>query len=270
VASAKGEFWSQAVESVRAVHPDFVFIFEAYWELEKQLVELAQRACAGRGLEFAYDKRFYDLLRWGDVEKIDLAIGRHAEQLQWGLRFVENHDEPRAAAVFPPERYRAAAVAALTLPGARLIHEGQMDGARIKLPVQLGRRMREPTDPAIRGFYDSLLPVVTSDTLRFGQWTRLRPRPDGGAPAPAPHQIPAVFAWQWQRGTTETVVCVANLSDASFAIRLPLETPHLAGRGTMWKDVLSGQSRPCHGDELVAAGLPLQLGGFATQVLVLQ
>lgn len=40
------------------------------------------------------------------------------------LRFIENHDEPRAAATFSLERERAAAVTMATLPGARLFHEG--------------------------------------------------------------------------------------------------------------------------------------------------
>jgi len=43
------------------------------------------------------------------------------------IRFIENHDEPRAAAAFPDGRSRAAAVAILTLPGARLLHEGQFE-----------------------------------------------------------------------------------------------------------------------------------------------
>ena len=46
------------------------------------------------------------------------------------VRFIENHDEPRAAATFFPGKARAAAVALLTLPGAKLLHEGQFEGGR--------------------------------------------------------------------------------------------------------------------------------------------
>jgi hypothetical protein len=65
------------------------------------------------------------------------------------VRIIENHDEPRAAATFTPEKHRAVAVTALTLPGARLIHEGQMEGRRVRfsgMAVSVGvlTRRKEP------------------------------------------------------------------------------------------------------------------------------
>jgi MtN3 and saliva related transmembrane protein len=69
------------------------------------------------------------------------------------VRFIENHDEPRAAATFSPGKRRAAAVAILTLPGARLLHEGQFEGAKARLPVFLGRRPSEPHDQDLVAFY---------------------------------------------------------------------------------------------------------------------
>ena len=38
-----------------------------------------------------------------------------------GFRFLENHDDPRAAATFAAEKARAAAVTVLALPGANLL-----------------------------------------------------------------------------------------------------------------------------------------------------
>ena len=70
------------------------------------------------------------------------------------VRFVENHDEPRAAATFPPARARAAAVATLSQTGARLVHEGQLEGRKVHLPVFLGRRPDEPVDDELRAFYE--------------------------------------------------------------------------------------------------------------------
>ena len=64
------------------------------------------------------------------------------------LRFLENHDEPRAAATLPVERERAAAVAIATLPGATLWHEGQFEGRRVRLPVFLARRPASRPTPA--------------------------------------------------------------------------------------------------------------------------
>ena len=59
------------------------------------------------------------------------------------IRFIENHDEPSAAAAFPSAKGRAAALATLTLPGAKLLHEGQFEGLTVRLPVFLGRRPDE-------------------------------------------------------------------------------------------------------------------------------
>jgi hypothetical protein len=69
------------------------------------------------------------------------------------VRFIENHDGPRAAAEFSPEMGRAAAVIAMTLPGAKLIHEGQLEGRKERLPVFLGRRPQEQVDGQLKAFY---------------------------------------------------------------------------------------------------------------------
>ena len=62
------------------------------------------------------------------------------------VRFIENHDEPRAYDALGPEKSRPAIVLAATLPGATLLHDGQFEGFRAKLPVQIGRQPDEPVD----------------------------------------------------------------------------------------------------------------------------
>ncbi|MDP3936849.1 MAG: alpha-amylase family glycosyl hydrolase, partial [Deltaproteobacteria bacterium] len=123
------EFWSEAIARVRAQHPGFIFIAEAYWGSEPRLLDL--------GFDYTYDKTLYDRLLHGGAEG-----ARHHLESQGGraarwVRFIENHDEARATAAFGRERSLAAATAALTLPGLRLIHDGQMEGRRARLPVQL-------------------------------------------------------------------------------------------------------------------------------------
>ena len=86
------------------------------------------------------------------------------------VRFLENHDEPRAAATFPNGKGRAAAVAMLTLTGAKLLHEGQFEGRKVRLPVFLGRRPVEPVDHDLDGFYRRLLEVTNQDVFRNGEW----------------------------------------------------------------------------------------------------
>jgi hypothetical protein len=47
------------------------------------------------------------------------------------LRFLENHDEPRAAAAFGPPMHPAAAVITFLVPGMRFFHEGQFEGRQV-------------------------------------------------------------------------------------------------------------------------------------------
>ena len=73
------------------------------------------------------------------------------------VRFLENHDEPRAARTFPPrERTQAYAVAVATLPGLTLWHEGQADGRTVFVPVFLSRRPHETLDPDLADWYRRL------------------------------------------------------------------------------------------------------------------
>ena len=82
------------------------------------------------------------------------------------VRFVENHDEPRAAAVLDAAADRAAAVVALTLPGVALLHEGQADGRRVRVPVTLGRRPGRAPDRELRAWYDRFLAALAGGLRR--------------------------------------------------------------------------------------------------------
>ena len=48
-------------------------------------------------------------------------------------RFMENHDEPRAAATFQPGQHQAAAVLTYLSPGLRFFHQGQFEGRRKRI-----------------------------------------------------------------------------------------------------------------------------------------
>jgi glycosidase len=135
------DYWPTVIKAVRDTHPGFVFIAEAYWDLEWSLQQ--------QGFDYCYDKRLYDRILHGPAEQVRLHLLAD-ENYQHGLvRFVENHDEPRAASAFGSNRSPVAAVTALTQTGARLVHNGQLEGATVHLPVFLGRYPAEPTDPAL-------------------------------------------------------------------------------------------------------------------------
>jgi hypothetical protein len=165
-----GEFWKEAIGAVKSGHPDFFFIAEAYWNLEWELQQL--------GFDYTYDKTLYDRLlkegAWASREhlKADIEFQRKS------LRFIENHDEQRAARAFSSEGWHlAAAVVAATVPGMLLIHEGQLEGRRTKLPVQLLRGPAEPKAEGAYNFYSRLLQVIKEPAFRRGKWTLLNVRP---------------------------------------------------------------------------------------------
>ena len=124
------------------------------------------------------------------------------------VRFIENHDEPRAAATFSSEKARAAAVTFATLQGARLFHEGQFEGRRVRLPVFLRRRRDEVPDKSLQGFYKSLLQTLRSTDFRDGEWTLCERTgwPDNDS-------YLNVVAWCWQQGADRHLI-VVNLSGA--------------------------------------------------------
>ena len=139
-----------------------MFIAEAYWDLEWALQQ--------QGFDYCYDKRLYDRLEHAEAEVVRLHLCADRAYQERLVRFIENHDEPRAAASFPPAKARAAAVTALTQAGARLVHEGQLEGRKVRLPVFLARRPDEPADGALGEFYRKLLGAASDDALRDGHW----------------------------------------------------------------------------------------------------
>ena len=192
-------FWPEAIGRVRGARPDFLFLAEVYWDLEWRLQQ--------HGFDFTYDKRLYDRLRAGLAAPVRDHLAAEPAFRDRCARFLENHDEPRAAAAFPPERHRAAAVLAFLVPGLRLFHEGQLEGRRAHAAVQLARRTAEPPDPALRAFYDRLLAVLRRDELHQGEW-RLCEATEQNA-----------IAFSWELGPSRLVAAV-NFSDAPVRCRV--------------------------------------------------
>ena len=50
----EADYWPTVIPAVKTTHPEFVFMAEAYWDLEWALLE--------QGFDYCYDKRLYDRL----------------------------------------------------------------------------------------------------------------------------------------------------------------------------------------------------------------
>jgi hypothetical protein len=237
-------YWRPLIESVRATHPDFVFWAEAYWDLEPVLVE--------QGFDACYDKRLYDrMVHHEPASSIRAHLGADVGYQRHMLRFVENHDEPRAASVFDRPAHQAALASVMTLPGVALLHEGEADGRRLRTPVTLGRRAVEETDGELRSFVDRLLRAV-SGGLRRGTW-QLVPI-DGW---PDNESAERLMAWAWEYSEQRHLV-VVNPSDARADGMVRLPWTELGGPCTL-VDLLSGARFERDGSKIAADGLYVAL-----------
>src|SRR5205085_3626510 len=141
--------------------PGFLFMAEVYWDMEWTLQQ--------QGFDYAYDKRLYDRLREGHARPAREHLHAGLDYQDKLARFLENHDEPRAAATFSPEVHQAAAVITFLSPGLRFLHEGQLQGRKNRISPHLGRRPHEPVDAELVKFYDWLLAVLRQRVVREGR-----------------------------------------------------------------------------------------------------
>jgi hypothetical protein len=229
------EFWPEAIKTVKAKFPDFIFIGECYWGMEGEMQQ--------QGFDYTYDKSLHDKLSHGESWKIKTHNGYDLKYESRTVRFLENHDEERALSVFDSEKNRAAAVLTSTSPGMKLFHQGQWEGKRIRVPVQLGRDPVEPpcscairpfiritkeeTHPALSAvakaklnrvnepeigqprsliepvckctfiFYRQLLTILQHNVFKYGSWRSLDIGPSPGSPER--HHDIIGFRWNFER-----------------------------------------------------------------------
>lgn len=249
------EFWPAVLGPLRDRHPGAVLIAEAYWDMEWTLQQ--------QGFDFCYDKRLYDRLAHADAAAVRAHLGADAGYQRKLIRFIENHDEPRAAAALPGGRDRAAAVVVATAPGATLWHDGQREGRRVQLPVFLGRRPDEPAAAGLGAFYDRV--IRSGAALRYGGWTLLDAT---GWPDNPTHRD--LLAWAWHTDGRPHHVVVVNLAGhaSQGMVRLPWD----ALRRREWRltDALDDREFVRHGDDLTGDGLFVDLPRWGAHVLAVQ
>jgi glycosidase len=230
------EYWKELIGAVRETHPRVLFAAEAYWDLEWDLLQ--------QGFDYCYDKRLYDRLVHEGADSVHGHLTAETGYQDGLLRFIENHDEPRAAASFQPGRARAAAVATLSQTGARLVYEGQLDGRRVQLPVDLARRPDEAPDADLRAFYERLLGGLQGGVFRTGDWQLgARSGWDGN------DNWQNLVCWGWRGDGPERLV-VVNLSDAPASGHVSLPWEDLTGREWQLDDSSSGAVYVRSGDDL--------------------
>jgi glycosidase len=248
-------FWPEAIERVRRQRPDFVFMAEAYWDLEWTLQQ--------QGFDYTYDKRLYDRLHAQDARAVLGHLHADPEFQRRSARFLENHDEPRAAEAFPQPVHAAAAVVALLAPGLRFIHEGQTTGRRLRTSNHLRRRAPEPIDRELETFYDRLLAVLRRRDVRDGDWAlaEVMPAWDGN---PTSEQF---VAFTWARDGEQLLAVVNYAPRAGQCYVRPVFAPQLEGTTVVLRDLVEPTLRyERDGSELARRGLYLDVPAWRAHV----
>jgi hypothetical protein len=246
-------FWPEAIGTVQREHPGFTFVAEVYWDLEWALQQ--------QGFDYTYDKRLYDRLRNEAARPVREHLRADTEYQRRPVRFLENHDENRAAASFPPDRHRAAAVLAFLCPGLRFFHQGQFAGRRKKVPVHLCRWPEEPADRVIEEFYRRLFTCLRLPALRDGEWRLLDCNPAWeGNPS---HE--GYIAFAWEVGEERFLVAV-NYSPNRGQCYVPFPWADLAGKAVRLNDLMGPAQYDRDGGSLLSPGLYLDIPGWGCHV----
>jgi hypothetical protein len=247
-------FWPTATARVRQRVPGFTFMAEVYWDLEWTMQQ--------QGFDYAYDKRLYDRLRDGHARPVREHFHAGLDYQDKLARFLENHDEPRAAATFSPEVYRAAAVLTFLSPGLRFFHQGQFEGRRKRISPHLGRGPVEPLDSQIQQFYDQLLAVLKLPAIRHGDWQCLDCQQawDGNWTSDC------FVAFAWRSPERETLVVAVNYAANQSQCHVRLPFADLAGKKWRLQDQFSAASYDWRGDDLVGRGLYLDMAPWQSCV----
>jgi hypothetical protein len=238
-------FWPGAIASVHEEHPDFLFMAEVYWNLEWELQQ--------QGFACTYDKRLYDRLHARDAGGARGHLGADLGFQGKSVRFLENHDEPRAAAAFSWPVHQAAAMVTFLVPGLRFFHEGQLQGRHVKASMHLGRRPEESVDSAIQAFYDRLLTCLKRTELRDGDWQLLECKPawDGNP------TWSSYVSFLWKGPNDQVLLGVVNLGATQGQCRI--ELPFEAGKKVGLFDLMGPSYYERDGRELATNGLFIDL-----------
>jgi len=247
-------FWPRATKTVHTAFPEFIFLAEVYWDMEWTLQQ--------NGFDYTYDKRLYDRLREGQARPVREHLFAGLDYQDKLARFLENHDEPRAAATFPFDEHRAAAIVTFLTPGLRFFHQGQFQGKRARIPTHLGRGPKEPVDEQIEQFYSLLLPLLKETAFREGEWKLLDCHPAWAGNASSD----AFIAFAWTRGDNERRLVVVNYSEHNSQCYVSVPWQDLGKRTWQLYDQMSPAIYNRDGEDLSSHGLYLDIGPWAFHV----
>src|SRR5215470_6828860 len=250
-------FWPVATGRVREESPGFCFMAEVYWDLEWTILQ--------QGFDYAYDKRLYDRLREGHGRPVREHLHAGLDYQEKLARFMENHDEPRAAATFAPGVHEAAAVITYLSPGLRFFHQGQFEGRKKRISPHLCRGPDEPVDQQLAQFYDRLLAVLRHLSVHQGNWQLLE-----CVPAWDDNWTWDCFlAFAWHGPGAERLLATVNYAPNQSQCYVRLPFTDLGNSQWRLQDMLGTATYNRDGNDLRARGLYLDVLPWQASIFVL-
>lgn len=248
-------YWRELIPQVKEQHPNFIFIAEVYWGKEFELMQ--------HGFDFCYDKVLYDRIIERNVEKIRQHLYAPLDYQKRLVRFIENHDEQRAYKTLGPKASFPGATLICTLPGMTLLHDGQLDGRTVKLPVQICRQPDETLDTELRDYYMRLLRETRDPVYQHGNWVlfetqRVDRHNDTNQ---------NLLAYGWYYPGRDYRLIVVNLTDTRSQCFVKLGLwDWLEGKRWRLFDVRDGVEYDRHGSEMTEHGLYIDLEPYDSHV----
>lgn len=251
----ENEFWEVAISETKKLRDDFIFIAETYWGLEWELQNL--------GFDFTYDKKLTDRIVSGDVRSIKDHLNAEINYQNKSVRFLENHDEDRAITKLGREKSIAAAVITSTIPGISFYFDGQCDGKKIRLPVQLGREPVEKQDEKIKGFYRNLFKITKARIFRYGDWKLLDTFPVSATD----NTFENILAWEWRLDNELRIIAV-NFNNTTSRCRLKFDV-QTKNNEIVLIDLITNLDYKRSVNEIAEKGLFVELKSFNSHIFAI-
>ncbi|MFX1552778.1 MAG: alpha-amylase family glycosyl hydrolase [Promethearchaeota archaeon] len=243
------EFWEEIIPAIKKRFPHFLFIAEVYWDMEWELQQ--------QGFDFCYDKRLYERLAYENANTLKDHLKAEWAYQSKLIRFIENHDELRAVEKFGEKRSKAAAIITYTLPGARLIHEGQTYGYKTKLPVQLRRRPFEEVNKNIFDFYQDLLKSIPGREFENASWSLCKTESVSSDDS----SFSNIISYLWWINDNYRLI-VVNYSPNSSKAHVRISPFHFDTYKWIFTDLLTQISYIYNGENLYKYGLYIELDAW--------
>lgn len=244
------EFWEEAIALLKDSYPKAIFIAEVYWGMEEELLKL--------GFDYVYDKLFYDYLRYEDVPALKSLLRGSQGTSAGRLRFIENHDEGRAISVLGKERSKAAAFMLCLSQGPRLFHQGQLEGFKIRIPVQLLRGPGEKRDQEVFNFYSALL----TNFKTLGLWLA-QTQGVSFLPAWKGNDTWGNFLGLFYMIENSFYLAVVNYSQARSQCYCYFDLSGIKAKRPIFRDMLSANEYLREKDDVSVRGLYLDMAFYA-------